>query len=241
MSQPKETTPSADILERLGIDYPRALRDLFREKERATTEPAPDDMIEVILRARALGRPDAFQRKVEDLNRDALGSGSDAIDAGQANDAAVQRAVKDQLSEFERRVRADYARELGLTSGQRKTNNAADMAEISREELEARLETVLVRNETAIAKIDGKIDVALARMDERFASILQRLEHSDRETSKVKGWIIGGILTILFGVAGINFGLLSALGIGRDIGAQPAEQNRPLAVPAPPSSEAPKQ
>lgn len=101
------------------------------------------------------------------------------------------------------------------------------MSVISREEIDAKLETIEVRMDGRVASIDGKvasidakIDSFMGRLEEKFSRMDDRMTHIERDLSatrqdykSVKTTIIttgvGAVLAIVFGVAAFNATVLS--------------------------------
>lgn len=68
----------------------------------------------------------------------------------------------------------------------------------TREEFDAKLETIEARMDTRIATLEGKFELMFHRMD-----------RMSQDLSNAKWWLLGAVFTILFGVAGFNATLLS--------------------------------
>lgn len=97
----------------------------------------------------------------------------------------------------------------------------------SREEIDAKLETIEVRMDSRVASIEAKIDGFMGRMDERFGRMEDRfvvidqrmtgIESTMKDTQASIGSLktttivtaIGAVLTIVLGVAAFNATVLS--------------------------------
>lgn len=77
------------------------------------------------------------------------------------------------------------------------TSYDGDMATVTREEIDAKLEAVEARTETKLAGIDGKID--------RLGDQLVRVS---ADISAFKWWLVGAALTVIFGIGALNYTLL---------------------------------
>lgn len=92
------------------------------------------------------------------------------------------------------------------------------VADISRTEFEAKLEASEARAQTAIARIEGKLDV-----------LLTKTQYASEQASSLKWWIAGLIATVIVsavgtvvGIAGANTSLVQSV-----IGAFQAGQDTP--------------
>lgn len=90
----------------------------------------------------------------------------------------------------------------------------------TREEFDAKLETIEARMDGRVASIEGKIDVLLVKMDEReksaaerFGRIEESLTEIRSETKNFKWWLVALIvptgIAVVFGVAAFNATVLS--------------------------------
>lgn len=92
------------------------------------------------------------------------------------------------------------------------------MAEITREELDAKLETIEVRMDARVASIEGKIDSFMARLDERFLRTDERMSRIEQDISEVKTdsknlklWLAGTAVAVFLGIAGVNVAMLQTM------------------------------
>lgn len=67
---------------------------------------------------------------------------------------------------------------------------------ITRPELHAKFETMEARVDTRVARIEGKID-----------QMMLRLDHTDHGVSNLRWWILGAALSILVASVGTAFGI----------------------------------
>lgn len=83
----------------------------------------------------------------------------------------------------------------------------------TREEIDAKLETIEVRMDGRVASIEAKIDGLVARMDQRMSSIESTVKDTQASIGNLKSTTIvtaiGAVLTIVLGVAAFNATVLS--------------------------------
>lgn len=108
----------------------------------------------------------------------------------------------------------------GTTPNDINTNNSKQdynkpMSNITREEFDAKLETIEARMDARLVSIEGKIDTFLALSDEREKSNKERFTHLDKSFSEVvnsskdfKYWLIGTALAIVVGLYSANNSLV---------------------------------
>jgi peptidoglycan hydrolase CwlO-like protein len=107
------------------------------------------------------------------------------------------------------------------------------MSDISREEIDAKLEANEARRDAQIASINGKIDTIINRLDSQ-SQRMDRLERSIDATtgmlSSLKTTIIltgiSSSIAIIFGVAGFNAALLSNMASMYESGKNNAEMQQ---------------
>jgi hypothetical protein len=92
------------------------------------------------------------------------------------------------------------------------------MAEITREELDAKLETIEVRMDARVASIEGKIDSFMSRLDDRFLRTDERMSRIEQDISEVrtdsknlKFWLAGTAVAVVLGIAGVNIAMLQTM------------------------------
>lgn len=92
----------------------------------------------------------------------------------------------------EEEIDRDIARRMAVQSILiRGTKYDAGMADLTREELDAKLATTDAKLAGAVASIEGKIDTMLARMEGLDSRVELRFQHIEQNTKGVKGTIIG--------------------------------------------------
>lgn len=116
-----------------------------------------------------------------------------------------------------------YAEMVAATGGLAlplKAPHNIPMTDVTRPELDAKLEAIEARMDGRVAAISGKIDVMLAKMDERdrsydqrFAGVEENLKETKAAVSSLKSTTIitaiSAVLAIVFGVAAFNATVLS--------------------------------
>lgn len=103
-------------------------------------------------------------------------------------------------------------------------NDNQTMTALSREEIDAKLETIEVRMDGRVASIEAKIDGFMGRLEEKFGRMDDRMTHIEADIStartEVKSMIgslktttivtaISAVLAIVLGVAAFNATVLS--------------------------------
>jgi len=87
------------------------------------------------------------------------------------------------------------------------------MSAVTREEIDAKLETIEVRMDGRLSSIEAKIDGFVCRIEDRFGRMETDLSESRKEFRSLKTTIlttgIGAVVAIVLGVAAFNAALLS--------------------------------
>jgi hypothetical protein len=103
------------------------------------------------------------------------------------------------------------AAKLAVDDGQPSTRTPA--MSVTREELDAKLQTIEARMDGRLASIEAKIDGFVGRLEDRFGRMETDLSESRSEFRSLKTVIlttgIGSVVAIVFGVAAFNSTLLS--------------------------------
>lgn len=107
------------------------------------------------------------------------------------------------------------------------SEGSKNMADITRDEFNAKLETIEVRMDGRVASIEAKIEGFMGRLEEKFSRMDDRMTHIERDLSDNKNEIagqrqefkslkttmittgIGSVLAIVLGVAAFNATVLS--------------------------------
>ncbi len=135
-----------------------------------------------------------------------------------------------------------------------KLNQAGTMNDISREELNAKLETIEVKMDARVESVSAKIDgflLAQAERDKRLDSVLAQIGKDNGDTKNSIGSMkttlvvtaVSTVLAIVLGVAGFNTALtsnmLSAFQFGKSAAPSISESVTPESQKSPPASASP--
>lgn len=111
------------------------------------------------------------------------------------------------------------------------------MTEVTKDLLDAKLETIETRMDARVASIEGKIDSFVARLDERFLRTDERMSRIEQDISQVKTdsknlkfWLAGTAVAVVLGVYGANISMvqtmLASFESGKNISTAQAEIKR---------------
>lgn len=89
--------------------------------------------------------------------------------------------------------------------------NHATMSTLTREELDAKLETIEVRMDGRVASIEAKIDGFMARMDDRTGRMEADLSATRSEFKSLKTTIIITAIASVLGLFGANVGMVQTM------------------------------
>lgn len=111
------------------------------------------------------------------------------------------------------------------------------MTEVTRDEFNAKLETIEVRMDSRVASIESKIDAFLTRVDDRFASTNERFDRMEtgfkevrQESKNIKWWLAGTAIATVIGLYAANVSMvqtmLAAFESGKSMSSSQAEIKR---------------
>ena len=102
----------------------------------------------------------------------------------------------------------------------RNQENKSSMTPLSREEIDAKLETIAVRMDGRVASIEAKIDGFTGRLEEKFGRMDDRMQHIETASGETQASLkslkstiiitaVSTVLAIVLGVAAFNATVLS--------------------------------
>ena len=104
------------------------------------------------------------------------------------------------------------------------------MAEITREELDAKLETIETRMDARISSIETKIDHFIEKVDERSNRLEASMAEVRSDSKSLRWWLAGTAVATVLGVYGANISMvqtmLASFESGKNISTAQAEIKR---------------
>jgi small-conductance mechanosensitive channel len=188
----------------------------------AQQPPAPDFELE---RARI----SEWTARLKEAESSIPSSGVTDDDLGRATRKAEDFARRFEASQRARRAAAaleDLRQSIAVPEAASYDERA--MSDITREELNAKLDAAASRTEAAVNRVEGKVDTILAKIDGKLDVMLERREatekniaRTDRELSNLKYWLAATAVALLLGLGALNYSLvqstIASFGIGHDV------------------------
>lgn len=86
-----------------------------------------------------------------------------------------------------------------------------DMNTVTKDLLDARLETIETKMDARFASIESKLDTFGARLDDRMSRIEQDISEVKTDSKNLKFWLAGTAVAVVLGIAGVNVAMLQTM------------------------------